>query len=479
MSVSAPNPNRFRPALEACEDRTVPTTFVGVCPYDTDTTEGGGGTFVLTRWGDISAPLTLSYTVGGTATPGSDHSLSASGTVYFAADEDAIFLQFTATDDTETESAETIILTLDPSTGYTIVDASATYDLHDNDALVTVAKVADAAEGGASGLFRFTRVGDLNSLLTVNYTVTGTATGGTDYYTLSGTIMFEYGEGTADLDVAAIDDNVFDPDKTVVVTLATGTDYIVGTANTDTVVIVDSAALTFTLESVAGGIKYDVPWDDVDPSEASQSLALTNFVINIGGRTFTPSSTDVTFVTAPTAQFEHGILVGITFELDTSAVGNGFYTSVCMDGSLTLTGAYGSTELQTVAAEQGSVTIDFNGVATNQKLYVEVVVQTGVEADMKTIRIDFAANATAQTIRNAIKVELTQVGYRTDVSGQTELVVAGRGNKGLSAISVVFGTEKDMSNTVPNNALTKPKLKSNSGAVSTTYNDAAWDLDGL
>ena len=125
--MSAHNPNRFRPALEACEDRTVPTTFVGVDSYESDAAEGGWwGTFVLSRWGDTS--VTLSYTVGGTATPGSDPSLGASGEVQFAANEDAIFLQFTATDDTETESAETIILTLDPSTDYTIVDAVVSAD---------------------------------------------------------------------------------------------------------------------------------------------------------------------------------------------------------------------------------------------------------------------------------------------------------------------------------------------------------------
>ncbi|HEY1190329.1 MAG TPA: Calx-beta domain-containing protein [Gemmata sp.] len=74
--------------------------------------------------------------------------------------------------------------------------------------------------GGTNGTFRFTRTGDTSGALTVNYTVGGTATSGTDYTALVGSVTFAADSDTADVAVTAIDDTVYDPDETVVVTVA-------------------------------------------------------------------------------------------------------------------------------------------------------------------------------------------------------------------------------------------------------------------
>lgn len=115
--------------------------------------------------------------------------------------------------------------------------------------------------------------------VTVSDTVGGTATSSTDYTALGGSVTFAAGSDTADVPVAAATDTIYDPDEGVVVTVASGLGYTIGTANTATLEIADSAALTFTPEGTEGGIKYEIPWDAVDPDEASQSLALTGFAL--------------------------------------------------------------------------------------------------------------------------------------------------------------------------------------------------------
>src|SRR5581483_3705038 len=84
---------------------------------------------------------------------------------------------------------------------------------------VTVARMANAVEGGDDGVFRFTRTGSTSQSLVVHYSVGGTATAGTDYTSLSGTVTIPANSSTVDLPVAAADDTVYDPDETVTVTV--------------------------------------------------------------------------------------------------------------------------------------------------------------------------------------------------------------------------------------------------------------------
>ena len=69
-----------------------------------------------------ASPLTLRYTVGGTATPGHDHdfTITNSGTVDVAAGASRVAIPVLITDNDKTEPAETVILTLTGGPGYTI-----------------------------------------------------------------------------------------------------------------------------------------------------------------------------------------------------------------------------------------------------------------------------------------------------------------------------------------------------------------------
>ena len=69
--------------------------------------------------------------------------------------------------------------------------------------------------------------------LTISYTVGGTATPGTDYTALSGSVIVPQGQTSATIEVVPLPDNLVDPSETVIVTLTpTATGYNLGEANT-------------------------------------------------------------------------------------------------------------------------------------------------------------------------------------------------------------------------------------------------------
>ena len=67
-----------------------------------------------------TAAITVSYTVGGTATVGSDFSISGSGTLSVASGATTATIPVAITDDTTDESNETVVLTLTTGSDYTV-----------------------------------------------------------------------------------------------------------------------------------------------------------------------------------------------------------------------------------------------------------------------------------------------------------------------------------------------------------------------
>jgi hypothetical protein len=141
--------------------------------------------------------LTVNYTVTGSATNGTDYTnipLSAT----FLAGASTALVTVTPTDDALAEATENVVLTLTTGTGYNLgTTTSATVNIADNETpFVTIAATdASAAETATGvtanpGTFTLTRLGNLASALTVNYTVTGSATNGTDYTSHGGNWRF-------------------------------------------------------------------------------------------------------------------------------------------------------------------------------------------------------------------------------------------------------------------------------------------------
>ncbi|RPI60495.1 MAG: hypothetical protein EHM48_07140, partial [Planctomycetaceae bacterium] len=224
----------IRPVLEITY--TYDSTVSIAATDDSAAEPSSTGTYTVTRAGSTTNDLTVNYNVTGTATNGTDYS-TLSGTVTIPSGQSTATITVTPTNDNTVESTETAILTLASGTGYTVGSPNAaTVNIADNDSTVTItATDASAAEPSDTGTFTVTRSGYTGAALTVNYNVSGTATNGTDYSTLSGTVTIPSGQTTATITVTPTNDNTVESTETAILTLASGTDYTVGSPNAATV----------------------------------------------------------------------------------------------------------------------------------------------------------------------------------------------------------------------------------------------------
>jgi subtilase family serine protease len=111
----------------------------------------------------------------------------------------------------------------------------------------------NAAEAGPdTGTFTVTRTGDTDADLVVSYTVGGTATAGSDYVALSGTVTIPAGAAEATVVVTPLDDTHVEGGETVELDLATNAAYVVGSPAFATVTIVsDDVAPDLVVSSVS------------------------------------------------------------------------------------------------------------------------------------------------------------------------------------------------------------------------------------
>ena len=128
------------------------------------------------------------------------------------------------------------------------------------------------------GVFTLTRSESNINSLTVNYTITGTATNGTDYLQLTGTATFAAGSSTTTITVTPTNDSIFEGNETVTLTLATGTGYTLGTAQTATVTIADNDAIP------------QVSINDLTITEGNSGTRNANFIVSLSN----PSSQTIT-----------------------------------------------------------------------------------------------------------------------------------------------------------------------------------------
>ena len=222
---------------------------VGLAVSPASVTENGTSNLVytFTRSGATTNTLTANYTVGGTATLGTDYtgisSLGTTKTVTFAAGSSTAIVTVDPTGDTTVESDETVALTLAAGTGYTIGTTSAVTGTITNDdtasqpSITLAVSPSSVTENGTGNLvYTFTRSGATTSALTANYTVGGTATLGTDYTGISSsgttkTVSFAAGSATAIVRVDPSSDTTGESDETVSLALTAGTGYTVGTTS--------------------------------------------------------------------------------------------------------------------------------------------------------------------------------------------------------------------------------------------------------
>jgi len=207
--------------------------------------EGAGTATITAQLSAASGKIvTVNYgTSNGTAIAPGDYG-ATSGMLTFSPGQTSRTFNISIVNDSLDEPDETVNLALSSPSNVTLGSpSSSTLTIQDNDvALPTVSISASdpsAAEVGPdSGMLTITRSGS-TAALTVHYTVGGTATGGSDYAALSGTVTIPAGQTSATIAVTPVDDAVVEGNETVIVTVSADAFYTVGTPNAATVTIAD------------------------------------------------------------------------------------------------------------------------------------------------------------------------------------------------------------------------------------------------
>ena len=235
----------------------------------TDGNEAGpvDGVFTVTQGTAAVNDTVLTYTVGGTATAGTDYT-ALGGTVTITGGSTSATIDVTGiAADSLVEGPETVVITLtgitssDPGITIDAANNNASIDILDADgATISIAGTTDGNEAGpVDGVFTLTQSTVAVSDTDISYTVAGTATAGTDYTALSGTVTIPAGSTTATIDVTGIVlDSLIEGTETVTVTLtaitASDPGIIIDAANdNDAIDILDGDSATVSIAGTTDG----------------------------------------------------------------------------------------------------------------------------------------------------------------------------------------------------------------------------------
>ncbi len=114
-----------------------------------------------------------------------------------------------------------------------------------------IATDAVAAEPSNPGTFAVSHTGPTDADLVIAYGVGGTAGSGTDYSPVSGTVTIPAGTNSAAITIAPFDDDLVELTKTVIVTLATNAEYVLGSNRVATVMLLDNELGAVSVRNVA------------------------------------------------------------------------------------------------------------------------------------------------------------------------------------------------------------------------------------
>ena len=125
-----------------------------------DALEGSwSGWFAVSCMGDMTNALPVSFAVSGTATSETDYTCARVIRDVIPAGMGVEILEVEAVVNGAYDPDETVIVTLQTGSGYTLASEDEATVILDEAPEITVEKIADTTEGGSAGTIRFTRSG--------------------------------------------------------------------------------------------------------------------------------------------------------------------------------------------------------------------------------------------------------------------------------------------------------------------------------
>jgi hypothetical protein len=214
---------------------------------DPAASEGGDpGSFTIQLNRPATNPVTVAYSIGGTATAGSDYQ-ALPATVTIPAGQQQADLPVIPLSDNLVEPTETVTVTLQAGSDYLIGSpASASVDIADGfvtpgqPVVSVIASDPDASEQGLDpGAFTVSLDSPFSADTTVTYNVAGSATSGVDYQPLPGSVTITAGQLSVQIPVTPLADTSVENTETIQITLNPGSGYSVGTPASATVNLTD------------------------------------------------------------------------------------------------------------------------------------------------------------------------------------------------------------------------------------------------
>ncbi|WP_287698946.1 Calx-beta domain-containing protein, partial [Microcystis sp. M046S2] len=363
--------------------------------------------YTFTRSGVTTNALTVNYTLGGTATLNTDYTRTGTtNTITVAANSATATVIVDPTADTTVESNETVALTLATGTGYTVGTPNAATGTILNDDLPSITLAVSPSsvteDGTANLVYTFTRSGVTTNALTVNYTLGGTATNGTDYTSIPTSVTFAANSATATVIVDPTADTTVEPDETVALTLATGTGYTVGTPNTVTGTITnDDTSVTLAVsptsvtEDGTANLVYTFTRSGVTTNALTVNYTLggtatlnTDYTRSGTNNTvtFAAGSSTATVIVDPTADttVESNETVALTL-----ATGTGYTVG-------TPNAATGTITNDDVTLPSITLSLNYSGISeSSPSNFVYTFTRTGVTTNALTVNYNIAGTASA------------------------------------------------------------------------------------
>ena len=436
-------------------------------------TEGDSGSTNLTFTATLSAASAQQVTVAyadagtGTATSGTDYTTITGGTLTFPAGTTSQTFNVAVTGDTTDEANETVVVTLSSPTNATILTATGTGTITNDDGptLSIDSPSVTEGDGGSTNLtFTVTLSPASAQQVTVDYTDagTGTATSGTDYTAITdATLTFTAGTTSQTFTVAVTGDTTDETNETIVVTLSNSTNATIATGtgtgtitdddgptvsvNSPSVTEGDSGStnLTFTATLSAASVQQ-VTVDYADATTGTATSGTDYTAITGSTLTFAVGATSQTFnvsVTGDTTdEVDETVVVTLSSPTNatvssTAGTGTGTITdddgpTISINSPSVTEGDSGTTNLTfTVslsAASAQQVTVDYadagTGTATAGTDYTAITAGT----------LTFAAGTTSQTFNMSV------TGDTTDEADETVVVTLSSATN--ATISTATGT---------------------------------------
>ena len=278
---------------------TVPAVNIAASPAFVNEDDPGNLVFTVTRSASLPSATVVNIGTGGSASSGTDYA-GGVASVTIAANALSATITIDPTADSVVEGDESVILSVQSGSGYTLGGTPSASALIVNDDLPTATLAvspASVTEDGVANLVYTVTLDQAGLTPTnVNFNVSGTASSASDFAAVTSPLVIATGQTSGSIVVNPTADTTIEADETVILTLTTGANYTLGVpatasgtiANDDLPILsindvarnegfngVSAFDLTVSLSVPApvGGVSFDIATADGTASAGSDYVA--------------------------------------------------------------------------------------------------------------------------------------------------------------------------------------------------------------